>query len=41
MNIPVADASLAIGMGILAAVVISGIFVIVWYLCVTSRRTNR
>ena len=40
MNI--ADVFLATGSGILIAVVISGIFVITWYLCVTTpRRTKR
>ena len=40
MNI--ADAFLATGTGILAAVVISGILIITWYLCVTTpRRTKR
>jgi hypothetical protein len=40
MNI--ADAFLATGTGILIAVVISGILIITWYLCVTTpRRTKR
>ena len=39
MNI--ADMFLATGSGILAAVVISGIFVITWFLCVSPRRTKR
>ena len=42
MNISVADAFLATGTGILIAVVISGILIITWYLCVTTRsRTKR
>jgi hypothetical protein len=42
MNIPVADVFLATGTGILIAVVISGILIITWYLCVTTpRRTKR
>lgn len=36
MNI--ADISLAVGMGIAAGVVISGILVIAWFLAVTPRR---
>lgn len=40
MNI--ADVFLATGSGILIAVVISGILIITWYLCVTTpRRTKR
>jgi hypothetical protein len=38
MNI--ADVFLATGSGILIAVVISGILVITWFLCVTPRRTR-
>ena len=42
MNISVADVFLATGSGILIAVVISGILIITWYLCVTTpRRTKR
>jgi hypothetical protein len=42
MNISVADAFLATGTGILIAVVISGILIITWYLCVTTpNRTKR
>jgi hypothetical protein len=41
MNIiPLADASLAIGIGILAAVVISGILVIAW-VAFSPRQTRR
>ena len=39
MNI--ADVSLAIGMGLAAGVVISGILIIAWFLAVTPRRTKR
>jgi len=39
MNI--ADVSLAVSMGIAAAVVISGILIIAWFLAVTPRRTKR
>ena len=39
MNI--AEIFLATGSGILIAVVISGIFVITWFLCVSPRCTKR
>ena len=39
MNI--ADVSLAIGMGLAAGVVISGILIIAWFLAVTPRRAKR
>jgi hypothetical protein len=40
MNI--ADLSLAIGMGLAAGVVIAGILIITWFLCVNHpRRTKR
>jgi len=39
MNI--ADVSLAIGMGLAAGVVISGVLIIAWFLAVTPRRTKR
>jgi hypothetical protein len=39
MNI--ADVFLATGTGILTAVVISGILIITWFLCVSPRRTKR
>jgi len=41
MNISIADAFLATGTGILLAVVIAGILIITWFVCVNYPRRTR